>query len=181
MAVSTPPHRKVAVGSAPRPERPGARASPPRSYSLFATETALQSPQTTLMTLCLVPTVPVSANNQAPECHVLATSANFTDTQCRFASAPRKVAGAPRRRSSHGEGVGVISFGGEEKTLSSDCVAAPARAIPRPKIELLNWLSSTCGLERLVDIPSLTSNSLGNRLSRLAFFSNDCWRRLGWT
>ena len=58
--------------------------------------------------------------------------------------------------------MGVISLGGKEKTLSSDCVAACDRASLRSKIELLTGLVQSCGLERLVDIASLASDSFGN-------------------
>ena len=60
-----------------------------------------------------------------------------------------------------GRGWGVISFGGKEKALSSDCVAAPEHSKLAAKEPSASPIQS-CGLERLVDIPSLASDSLGN-------------------
>ena len=60
-----------------------------------------------------------------------------------------------------GRGWGVISFGGKEKALSSDCVAAPEHsklAAKEPSASLIQ----SCGLERLVDIPSLAPDGLGD-------------------
>ena len=90
---------------------------------IFAMETISQSQRATHMTpLALCQQCQRSAKPGA-QCHVRVNRCQFHGCNMSFCSNPRKVAGALRSRSCHGEGVGVISFV-SQKTNDSDCSLA---------------------------------------------------------
>jgi hypothetical protein len=62
-----------------------------------------------------------------------------------------------------GRGWGAFRFGGREKTSCSDWVAAPERVKARGlRASFWTGLVQSCGLERLVNVAALASDSLGD-------------------
>jgi hypothetical protein len=113
------------------------------------------------------PHAPWRRANSAKECQarrpsatIARLSAKFTHTTCCMVSSIARWLGPPALELSWGGGGGHFVWRPEE-TSGSDCVATPERAKP-PVEQRASGLVQPCGLQRLVDVPPLAPDGLGD-------------------